>query len=586
MMYILGISAYYHDSAAALICDGRIVAAAQEERFSRIKHDLSFPRRAVRYCLDEAGILPDAVSSVVFYDKPLLKFERIIETVLRFAPFGFASFRLGLPEWIKEKLFFKSMLKRQLSALGITDFKKTPLLFSEHHLSHAASAFFPSPYADAAILTVDGVGEWATMSLCEGKDNTIKLRQELHFPDSAGLLYAAFTWFLGFKVNSDEYKLMGLAAYGSAEDTETCGYIDIIRRHIVHVFADGSIRLNMRYFNFHLGTTMIKLPLWERLFGMKRREPGSAIARSHQQLAFAIQWVTEDIVFRLAAEAKRLTGAADLCMAGGVALNCVANGKLLRSGLFRHIYVQPAAGDAGGALGAALAAYYIYGGHPRQVQENNMQGCMLGPSFSANEVRAMAARRQAVMEELPGEDAVCRTTAELIAQGKVVGWFQGRMEFGPRALGNRSILADARNKDMQQLLNAKIKHRESFRPFAPAVLAERAQAYFEPAIHSDYMLFTVDVKDTTHFPAITHVDLSARVQTVDRDVHAKFYNLIKHFEALTACPMLINTSLNTRGEPVVCTPDDAFSCFMTTDMDYLVIENFIFDKTKQPIVDI
>jgi carbamoyltransferase len=581
MMIILGISAYYHDSAAALVADGRIVAAAQEERFSRIKQDMSFPHQAVRYCLAQAGISPDAVNIVVFYDKPFLKFERIIETVLRFAPFGFASFRLGLPEWIKEKLFFKSMLKRQLSALGMTDFKKTQLLFAEHHLSHAASAFFPSPYREAAILTVDGVGEWATLSLAEGRDNSIRTLKELHFPHSVGLLYAAFTYFLGFKVNSDEYKVMGLAGYGSAEDAETRSYMDIIREHIVQVFDDGSIRLNMKYFNFHVGTTMIKRALWERLFGMKRRNPGSAIGRSHQNLAFAIQSVTEDIMLRLAAEAKRLTGADTLCMAGGVALNCVANGKLLRSGLFSHIYVQPAAGDAGGALGAALAAFHIYGEQRRQVQENAMQGCLLGPAFSANDVRAMAARRCAVADELPGDEAVCRTAAELLAQGKVVGWFQGRMEFGPRTLGNRSILADARNRDMQQILNAKIKHRESFRPFAPAVLQERMHAYFEPAIRSGYMLFTVQVKDSAHCPAITHVDASARVQTVDREAHPKFRNLIAHFEALTGCPMLINTSFNTRGEPVVCTPDDALSCFMTTDMDYLVIENFIFDKTKQ-----
>lgn len=580
-MYILGISAYYHDSAAALVADGHIVAAAQEERFTRIKHDPSFPHQAVRYCLAQAGISPGAVNIVVFYDKPFLKFERIIETVLRFAPFGFASFRLGLPEWIKEKLFFKSMLKRQLSTLGMKDFKKTQLLFAEHHLSHAASAFFPSPYREAAILTVDGVGEWATVSLCEGKDNSIRIRKELHFPDSAGLLYAAFTYFLGFKVNSDEYKVMGLAAYGSAGDAETRSYMDIIRSRIVHVFEDGSIRLNMKYFNFHVGTTMIKDTLWERLFGMKRRKPGSAIGRSHQNLAFAIQSVTEDIMLRLAAEAKRLTGADTLCMAGGVALNCVANGKLFRSGLFSHIYVQPAAGDAGGALGAALAAWYIYGGRRRQVQENAMQGCLLGPAFSSNDVRAMAARRRAVADELPADEAVCRTTAELLAQGKVVGWFQGRMEFGPRALGNRSILADARNRDMQQILNAKIKHRESFRPFAPAVLTERMQEYFEPAICSGYMLFTVQVKDPACCPAITHVDASARVQTVDREVHPKFRNLMAHFEAITGCPMLINTSFNTRGEPVVCTPDDAWRCFMTTDMDYLVIENFIFDKTKQ-----
>jgi carbamoyltransferase len=582
MMVILGISAYYHDSAAALICDGHIVAAAQEERFSRIKHDSSFPRHAVCYCMEQAGIAPEAVNTVVFYDKPFLKFERIIETVLRFAPFGFASFRMGLPEWIREKLFFKSMLKRQLSALGMVNFKKTQLLFSEHHLSHAASAFFPSPYSEAAILTVDGVGEWATMSLSEGRDNTIRIRKELHFPNSAGLLYAAFTAFLGFKVNSDEYKVMGLAAYGNAEDAETRRYIAAIRSNIVQVFDDGSIRLNMKYFNFHTGTTMIKDAWWERLFGMKRREPGGMITRSHQNMAFAIQSVTEDIILKLAAEAKRLTGAANLCMAGGVALNCVANGKLLRSGLFRHIYVQPAAGDAGGALGAALAAYYIYGGHRRQAGEAGMLGCMLGPSFPPDDVRAMAARRRAVMDELPDDDAVCRTTAALIAQGKVVGWFQGRMEFGPRALGNRSILADARNRDMQEILNAKIKHRELFRPFAPAILEERMQAYFEPAIRSGYMLFTVQVKDRTQCPAITHVDGSARVQTVGRDAHPKFRNLITHFEALTACPMLINTSFNTRGEPVVCTPNDAFTCFMTTDMDYLVMENFIFDKTKQP----
>lgn len=605
-MYILGISAYYHDSAAALLKDGVIIAAAQEERFSRIKQDAAFPEQAIQYCLDTAGISIGEVQQIVFYDKPFLKFERILETMIRYAPKGFSSFRTGLPLWLKEKLFFKSMIRKHLSAIGPIDFRKTRLLFTEHHQAHAASAFYPSPFREAAILTIDGVGEWTTLSICYGTENSLRILKEMHFPHSVGLLYSSFTYFLGFKVNSGEYKLMGLAPYGSCNDDETMRFVRLIKEKLIRIHNDGSISLTLKYFRFHTGLTMINGTLWEKLFGMKRRMPESEITSSHCNLAIAIQMVLEEIVCKLAAEAKKITGSSNLCLAGGVALNCVANSKILASGLFSGLFIQPAAGDAGGALGAALAAHYIYNQQPRIVQNNDcMQGALLGPAYSESVLLHICTEKQAVYENLFSIDETCKRTARLLAEGNSVGWFQGRMEFGPRALGNRSILADPRSAGMQRKLNLSIKYRESFRPFAPAVLKEYAGTYFKTEIASPYMLFTAaiteayrnevppnyqsfSVKDKLRFhksqlPAITHVDFSARLQTVDKEEHPVFWNLIHCFSQLTGVPVLINTSFNVRGEPIVCTPADAFDCFMNTELDYLVIGNLLFDKRKQTV---
>lgn len=603
-MYILGISAYYHDSAVALLKDETIIAAAQEERFSRIKQDAAFPEQAIRYCLDTAGIVLAEVELIVFYDKPFLKFERILETMIRYAPKGFSSFRTGISLWIKEKLFFKSMIRKHLLKVGPVDFRNTKLLFTEHHQAHAASAFFPSPFREAAVLTIDGVGEWTTLSICHGKDNSLRILKEMHFPHSVGLLYSAFTYFLGFKVNLGEYKLMGLAPYGSEQDAETTRFIRLIKEKLICIHNDGSICLTLKYFRFHTGLTMINQALWENLFGIKRRMPESEITRSHCNLAIAIQKVLEEIVCKLAAEAKKLTGLSNLCLAGGVALNCVANSKILTSGLFSGLFIQPAAGDAGGALGAALAAHYIYRQQPRTVGHNDcMQGALLGPAYPESAIIGMCTDKQAVYEKLFSIDDVCERTACLLAEGNSVGWFQGRMEFGPRALGNRSILADPRSASMQRKLNLSIKYRESFRPFAPAVLKECASIFFKTDTVSPYMLFTADiseayrnevppnyqsfsVKDKLSFqksvlPAITHVDFSSRLQTVDKEQHPVFWNLIHRFGQLTGIPVLINTSFNVRGEPIVCTPADAFDCFMNTELDYLVIENILFDKRKQ-----
>lgn len=600
-MYILGISAYYHDSAAALIRDGEIIAAAQEERFTRIKHDASFPLNAVRFCLSYAAISLKDVSYIVFYDKPFLKFERILETFYDYAPRGFLPFLKGMPVWLKEKLFFKRMLRRELGRVGDYNPLTCPLLFTEHHLSHAASAFFASPYPEAAVLTVDGVGEWATLSLARGKDRGIEILKEVHFPHSVGLLYSSFTYYLGFKVNSGEYKLMGLAPYADRQSAATVRYACLIKEHLVKVFADGSIRLNMDFFRFHTGLKMVDEKKWERLFGFPRRLPESAVLPEHCSLACAAQIVTEEIVLQLAREVKRLTGATRLCLAGGVALNCVANQALLASGLFESVFIQPAAGDSGGALGAALAAYHIYLGKERRYAvPDAMKGACLGPEFSNGQIEQFARREHLPFRSFATEEDLCACVAKLLAAGNCIGWFQGRMEFGPRALGCRSILADARYADMQQRVNLKIKYRESFRPFAPAILREEAAKYFCNIASSGYMLTTDFLREShrkelppdypawgvreklsalkSDFPAVTHVDYSSRLQTVGEESEPLFRKLLLAYRELTGCPMLVNTSFNVRGEPIVCTPEDAFRCFQSTEMDYLVMGHLLFDK--------
>lgn len=605
-MYILGISAFYHDSAAALTRDGDILAAAQEERFTRIKQDPSFPVHAINYCLTHAGISLSDIEAVVFYDKPFLKFERLLETYYAFAPRGLTSFLRAIPVWIKEKLMLKRLLLDELTAIGNVPRDRIKLLFPEHHLSHAASAFFPSPFHDAAILTIDGVGEWATASICHGKANTITILRELSFPHSAGLLYSAFTYYLGFKVNSGEYKLMGLAPYGDPTSDKVAAYIEIIKTHLVDIKEDGSLWLNQDYFDYATGLTMTSNGKWEAIFGFPRRAEESELLPEHCNLALAIQRVTEEIVLKMAKEAKRLTGANSICLAGGVALNCVANGKLLKSGIFNDVWIQPAAGDAGGALGAALAAQYIVFGAERIVdgKTDAMKGSYLGPEFSNADVLRMVHRSKAVCRELASFDDICAVTAEYIAGGNVVGWFQSRMEWGPRALGNRSILADARKPDMQRKLNLKIKFREGFRPFAPSVLAECAQEYFDCPSESPYMLQVADlikdrrnsVPDGYHdlpvreklyyprsdIPAVTHIDYSARIQTVHRDTNPRYWQLIDTFRQKTGYGLLVNTSFNVRGEPIVLTPGDAYRCFMRTEMDCLVINDFLFLKQDQP----
>lgn len=602
-MYIIGISAYYHDSAAALIKDGEVVAAAQEERFSRIKNDASFPRRAIVYCLQEAGVQLSDIDFVVFYDKPFMKFERILETFYRHAPLGFRPFLKGIPVWIKEKMFFKQMLRKELRNIGVYNETKTRLLFTEHHLAHAASAFFASPYKKAAILTIDGVGEWATMSLSEGNGNNIKVLKEMHFPDSIGLFYSAFTYYLGFRVNSGEYKLMGLAPYGDRTSERTLRFVQIIKDYLLQIHPDGSITLNQNFFNYQTGLTMVKNRKWEKLFGFPRRKPETDFLPEHCSLACAAQIVTEEIILKLVNEAKKRTSASALCLAGGVALNCVANGKIVKEKIFDHLFIQPAAGDSGGALGAALAAYYIYVGKKRvDTQTDNMKGALLGPSYSNTEIQEMAKGKHIPFQTFNTPAQLCSYTASLLSEGNCIGWFQGRMEFGPRALGNRSILADPRYPEMQQRVNLKIKFRESFRPFAPAILKEEAPLYFDYPSCSNYMLLTSDINDRykkrlpenysnlgvmkkrmiakSDFPAITHVDYSSRLQTVDKEINPLFWSLISAFKEQTGCPMLINTSFNVRGEPIVCSPEDAFCCFMATEMDYLVIGNTIFDKKQ------
>ncbi|HBX49704.1 MAG: hypothetical protein A2275_16850 [Bacteroidetes bacterium RIFOXYA12_FULL_35_11] len=606
MAKILGISAFYHDSAAALIDDGNIIAAAQEERFTRKKHTADFPVNAIKYCLKEAGLSLKNLDAVIFYEKPFLKFERLLETYYAFSPKGIASFLKSMPIWIHEKLFLKNKIYKGLKE--IHSFKKTDfkLLFSEHHLSHAASAFYPSSFENAAILTIDGAGEWSTASIGIGNENKIQIIKEIHFPHSLGLLYSAFTYFLGFSVNSGEYKVMGLAPYGNIDSADLARYVKIIKTKIISINEDGSVWLNQEFFNYATGLRMIHEKKWKALFGFQKRKPDDALLQCHCDLALAIQKVTEDIVVKLANEAKKITGSENLCMAGGVTLNCVANEKIQKENIFKNIFVQPAAGDAGGALGAALAAYHLYFEKERTTNEfpDKMKGAFLGPEYSDEEVEFISKRTGATFRKFNLFDDVCNSVATLLAEGNVVGWFQGRMEFGPRALGNRSILGDARNPEIQKKLNLKIKYREGFRPFAPAVLEEDVSLYFETEIASPYMLFTAPVKKErrkilpenynrlsinerlyitrSDIPAVTHLDFSARLQTVNKNTHPKFWELLNSFKKITGYGIVVNTSFNVRGEPIVCTPEDAYRCFMSTEMDYLVINNFVFCKTEQP----
>ena len=595
---ILGISAYYHDSAAALLRDGEILAAAQEERFSRTKHDARFPAHAVRWCLDYAGIGLGDLRCVVFYDKPLLKFDRLLETYLALAPRGFSSFVAAMPIWLKEKLFLKMMLRRELAALGgMREADLPPLLFSEHHRSHAASAFFPSPFAEAAVMCLDGVGEWATSTMWRGTGHRLEPLWEIRFPHSLGLLYSAFTYYTGFKVNSGEYKLMGLAPYGEPK------YAALIRDRLVDIKEDGTFRLDLAYFDYPVGLRMTNAE-FDGLFGGPRRAPESPLTQREMDIAASIQAVTEEIVLRLGRTLQRETGAANLCLAGGVALNCVANGRLLREGPFRDLWIQPAAGDAGGALGAALCAWHEHLGEPRApVPGDAMRGSFLGPEYDDGEIEAALGNLGAVYERID-RGALVPRVAERLAAGDVVGWFQGRMEFGPRALGARSILGDPQSPKMQATMNLKIKFRESFRPFAPAVLEERVADWFDLDRRSPYMLFvapvaaakrrpmTVDEErlfgidklnvPRSAIPAVTHVDYSARIQTVDRETHPLFHALLAEFERRTGCPVLVNTSFNVRGEPIVNSPEDAYRCFMRTNMDTLVIGGCVMDKGRQP----
>ncbi len=606
MKKILGISAFYHDSAATLLIDGKIIAAAQEERFTRAKHTPDFPINAIQYCLQEAGLEIDELDAVVFYDKPLLKFERLLETYYAFAPKGLSSFLKAIPVWLNEKMFLKKLIYDGLKEVGPYNRKKVKLLFPEHHLSHAASAFYPSPYEEAAILTIDGVGEWSTASIGSAKGNQITIHKELHFPHSVGLLYSAFTYYLGFRVNSGEYKLMGLAPYGNPETTQTRDYIEIIKKNLVDIKEDGSIWLNQSYFDYATGLRMVKEKKWEKLFKFPLRTAESKLEQHHCNLALAIQVITEEIVLKMAREVKRITGSENLCLAGGVALNCVANGKLLQQGIFKNIYIQPAAGDAGGALGAAQAAQYMYFNEPRLADglNDNMQGAYLGPDFSDKEVDLMNKKVKAVSTKSNSFEVLTSEVAEKLAAGNVVGWFQGRMEFGPRALGNRSILGDPRNPEMQKKLNLKIKMREGFRPFAPSVLMEDIEEYFDMKVASPYMLLVAPVTEDRRNPlpenynemplwdklyyqrsdiqAITHLDFSARIQTVHKDTNPRYWELINAFKARTGYGLVVNTSFNVRGEPIVCTPYDAYKCFMSTEMDYLVINDFLYCKTEQP----
>ncbi|WP_289118083.1 carbamoyltransferase [uncultured Idiomarina sp.] len=596
---IIGISAYYHDSAAAIILDGEIVAAAQEERFTRVKHDQSFPAQALTYCLQAANISLGEVDLIVFYDKPLLKFERILESYLSFAPRGFQSFVRAMPVWLKDKLYLKKNIKKTLSRLSGLPEKKLPkLLFTEHHLSHAASAFFPSPYKKAAVLCLDGVGEWATSSVWLGEGNTLLPQWEINYPHSLGLLYSAFTYYAGFKVNSGEYKLMGLAPYGEPK------YVNDIHEHLIDLKEDGTFRLNMDYFNFATGLTMTNKK-FERLFGGPPRQPESKITQKEMNLARSIQDVTEQIVLALANTIHRELKTDYLCLAGGVALNCVANGRLLREGPFKNIWIQPAAGDAGGSIGAALSAWHQYLEQPREAdnRQDKMKGGYLGPEFSNQDITDYLDSVNADYQILHEEHLLTRL-AEIIGEGKVVGFFQGRMEFGPRALGNRSIIGNPKDRQMQTQMNLKIKYRESFRPFAPSVMAEKAHLWFDLHKPSPYMLIVAEVhadkqvattrEQQTLFgleklnvlrsaiPAVTHVDNSARVQTVSLNSNPLYYRLLEKCDTENACPVLINTSFNVRGEPIVCSPQDAYQCFMRTEMDYLMLENQLLSKESQP----
>ena len=596
-MRLLGISAFYHDSAAALVRDGEIVAAAQEERFTRKKHDASFPRLAIRYCLSQEGVRLGDVDHIVFYDKPFLKFERLLETYLALAPRGLRSFQMAVPLWIREKLFQRSLLQTELARIGGAGDWGPRLLFSEHHLSHAASAFYPSPFGEALVLTMDGVGEWATASVAWGSGRTLEIIKEIHFPHSLGLLYSAFTYYTGFKVNSGEYKLMGLAPYGSPRYTQT------ILDHLIDLKPDGSFRLDMRYFDYCAGLSMTN-GRFDALFGGPARRPQDRLTQRHMDLAASIQAVLEEAVLRMTRALAAETGAHNLCLAGGVALNCVANGKILRDGRLRGLWIQPAAGDAGGAVGAALAAYHLHRGQDRRVSPGDgMKGAFLGPAFSQAEIEA---RLHAVGAKFQGltDEALLEACVDALVEGKALGWFQGRMEFGPRALGARSILGDARAPTMQSVLNLKVKYRESFRPFAPAVLREDVGDWFELDTDSPYMLLVADVLERhrrpmtpqqeqlfgieklnvvrSTIPAVTHVDYSARIQTVHADTHSRYHALLRAFKRRTGCPVLVNTSFNVRGEPIVCTPEDAFRCFMGTEVESLAIGNSFLRKEDQP----
>jgi carbamoyltransferase len=607
-MKILGISAFYHDSAAALICNNEIVAAMQEERFTRVKHDASFPANSVEYCLQYAGLTLNELDAIVFYDKPFLKFERLLETYYSNAPKGFISFIKAMPVWVKEKIFLRKLINGELKKIN-EDFipAKANLLFTEHHLSHAASAFYASPFKESAILTIDGVGEWATASICIGKENAITVIKELHFPDSVGLLYTSFTYFLGFKVNSGEYKLMGLAPYGNINNIQTKGFIELIERELVEIYDNGSIKMNQKYFNYSTGLTMIHTILWEKLFGIPLKKPDEAITQTHCNLALAIQTVTEKIVLLMAKHTKEITGLDNLCLAGGVALNCVANGKIQDNAIFKDIFIQPAAGDAGGALGAALAANYIYFKNERTTifsGTDMMKGASLGPEYSELDIMQTVRKYNACFKQYGDENERNSIIVNYLQQGKVIGLFSGRMEFGPRALGNRSIIASALIPEMQKTINLKIKFREGFRPFAAIVNEEDVNTYFDYSGISPYMLLVHKVnKDYCNalperyedlsmeeklnvkkslFPAITHVDLSCRIQTVSKRDNQSLWELLNCFKSASGYGMLINTSFNIRGEPIVCTPGEAYAGFMRTGMDVLVMNDFIFAKEEQP----
>jgi carbamoyltransferase len=597
-MNILGISAYYHDSAAALLSNGQLIAAAQEERFSRKKHDPGFPQNAILYCLSASGVKLADIDYICFYDKPLIKFERLLETYLFSAPKGVRSFTKAMPVWLKEKLFLKVILKKELAKLGeIPEKELPPLLFNEHHRSHAASAFFPSPFEKAAVLCLDGVGEWATTSVWKGDNNSLTPLWEIDFPHSLGLLYSAFTYFTGFKVNSGEYKLMGLAPYGEPR------FVTQILDNLLDLKKDGTFRLDMRYFNYLSGLTMTN-KRFNKLFEGPPRNPESQITQREMDLARSIQVVTEKIILRLANTVNQELGEPNLCLAGGVALNCVANGRILEEGPFDKLWIQPASGDAGGAVGAAFSVWHEYLNNRRTVTSNDsMQGAYLGPKLPAEDIQKYLDSVGAVYHRME-EEELLEYVAELLAEGNIVGWFQGRMEFGPRALGNRSILGDPRNPKMQSTMNLKIKHRESFRPFAPAVILDKATEWFNLKHKSPYMLLVTSIREEkrkavsegseklfgidklkitrSEIPAVTHVDWSARVQTVSKDTNPKFYQLINKFEQRTDCPVLINTSFNVRGEPIVCSSEDALRCFMHTEIDYLALENFLLHKKEQP----
>ena len=605
-MIILGISAFYHDSAAAIIRDGDIVAAAQEERFTRKKHDAGFPVNAIQFCLDKAGVTLEQVDNIVFFEKPMVKFERLLETYLSFAPRGFASFRIAMPLWLKEKLFQKKILVDDLAEMIAEkpdkELKKSlraKMLFAEHHQSHAASAFFPSPFDEAVVLTMDGVGEWASTSVGIGKGNTLTIEKEIHFPHSLGLLYSAITYYTGFKVNSGEYKVMGLAPYGEPK------YADLIMDNLIDVKEDGSFRLNMDYFDYATGLTMTNKK-FDQLMGGPARTGESRITQREMDLAASVQYVTEEVVRRMVKSlSEEYPDIPNLCLAGGVALNCVANGKILKEGYFKNIWVQPAAGDAGGALGAALAGYYAHHKQPRKTsnQTDTMKGSYLGPSFDDTDIEKRLQAAGAKLHRHANDRETVELTAQALADEKAIGWFQGRMEFGPRALGGRSIIGDARSPAMQKNLNLKVKYRESFRPFAPSVLREDVAQWFDLNTDSPYMLLVAPVNDNkckdmteeqkqlfgieklnvprSDIPAVTHVDYSARVQTVHAETNPKYHALISRFKNLTGCPVIVNTSFNVRGEPIVCTPEDAFRCFMGTELDMLVVGNCIMYKDEQ-----